>query len=85
MYSNSSHYQNHTDASVENRTLPQKGFFTAIIDRLTALSTRIGIERSRARYCARHAHQGRAGYGQDIVRSLPIEEKLRLGMYSFMD
>jgi hypothetical protein len=85
MYSNSSHYQNHTDASAENLALPQKGFFTAISDRLTALSTRIGIERSRARYRARRAQPGQAGHGQDIVRSLPIEEKLRLGMYSFMD
>ena len=85
MYSNGSHYQNHCEASVKNLTLPQKGFFAAIIDKLTALSARIGIERSRARYRARRAHQGRAGHGQDIVRSLPLEEKLRLGLYRFMD
>jgi hypothetical protein len=85
MYSNSSHYQNHADAGVENLALPQGGFFSVILVRLTALLSRTATERARARYRAQRAHQELAGRGQDIVRSLPVEEKLRLGMYSFMD
>jgi hypothetical protein len=85
MYNIGSQYQTHTNESVEILTPARKGFFTAIIDRLSALLTRSETERSRARYRARRAHEGMDGRGQDIVRSLPIEEKLRLGMYPFMD
>jgi len=85
MYSNSPHYQNHGDASVATPTLPRAGFFGAIVGRLTALLTRSAAERAQAYYRARRLHQERAGVDQEILRSLPIEEKLRLGMYRFMD
>ena len=85
MYSDSPHYQNHSAARVATPTLPRAGFFGAIVDRLTALLTRSAAERAQAYYRARRLHQERAGVGHEIVSSLPIEEKLRLGMYRFMD
>jgi hypothetical protein len=78
-------YSNHDDANLEIPALAQKGFFTVFIDKLSAMLVRREMERSRAHFRARRAHEERTAHSQDIIRSLPIEELLRLRMYPFMD
>ncbi len=43
------------------------------------------LEKSQARYRTRRERAANSGVHRNIVDSLPVEEKLRLGLYHFMD
>ena len=85
MNTKSLQYQNDFNSSLEIAIQPQNGFFKALINKVTALVAPGHIEQSEAAYRAQHARAVKAEMGRDIVRSLPTTEKLRLGMYHFMD
>jgi hypothetical protein len=85
MNSKSLQYRNDIDSSLEIATSPQRGVVEAIVNEVAALLTPGHSQQSQAGYRARRARAVQADINQDIVRSLPIAEKLRLGMYHFMD
>ncbi|UCH38826.1 MAG: hypothetical protein JSU67_11720 [Gammaproteobacteria bacterium] len=85
MTSNTIQYGNSNNSNLENRALQQPGWFTNMIKRLDRLLVRAQVESAQARFKLRYKHQQQAESRQDMVRSLPLEEKLRLGMYHFMD
>ena len=82
MNSNKLHFANHADSNLEIPALPTAGFLTTLLNRLGAWmrsNKSASISRTlSARYL-------RNDINQDILRSLPIEEKMRLGMHHFMD
>lgn len=62
--------------------------FTAILQSIQdtfALLTRSELERSQAWHRTRRARAETMQSGRNIVDSLPVEEKLRLGLYHLID
>lgn len=72
-------FANHTDSNLEIPALPAAGFIRKLLQRLGTL---INGEKS-SRFC--RSQPARNDSRQDILHSLPTEEKLRLGMYHFMN
>jgi hypothetical protein len=85
MNSKSIKYRGDIDPGLEIAASPKKALIEAIFNQVAALFTAGHSGPSQAGYRARRARAVQADINQDIVRSLPIEEKLRLGMYRFMD
>ncbi len=85
MNSESLQYDNSVNSGIEMPVLQQPGFFTAIVKRAVALFARSEIEQSQAWYRKKRERAVRHEIHQNIVGTLPVEEKLRLGMYRFMD
>jgi hypothetical protein len=65
--------------------LQQQNFLTAIVKKAAALFARSEIKQSQAWYRMKRERAVQHELHQDIVGTLPVEEKLRLGMYRFMD
>lgn len=82
MNSKSLHFVNHADSNLEIPALPTAGFLTTLLNRLGAL---VSSTKSPKIGRTQPARDLRNDGNQDILRSLPIEEKMRLGMYHFMD
>ena len=82
---NSKSLQNNdiVNSRLEKLATTQTSFITGIIRKVFDSLTRSEIEKAQASYKVKRKHETQAEL-QDIVRSLPIEEKLRLGMYHFM-
>jgi hypothetical protein len=58
-------------------------FITAICKKVTALFIRSELEKAQAGY--RQQQRRQSANHQDIVSSMPLETKLSLGMYRWMD
>ena len=71
------------DTQLDRLAGAPKSIVSVIIKRISGYLVRSEAEKARARYRAKHAAE--ASGNTDIVRDLPIEDKLRLGMYRFMD
>lgn len=72
------------NSRLEQLTTAQTSFITGIISKVFDSLTRSEIEKAQASYRMKRKHETQAEL-QDIVHSLPIEEKLGLGMHHFMD
>ena len=72
------------NSRLEQLTTALTSFITGTISKVFDSLTRSEIERAQASYRMKRKHETQAEL-QDIVHSLPVEEKLRLGMYHFMD
>ncbi len=59
--------------------------FTAIKQIISALMQRQAMAQARARYRSRRQQEARKNLHRNILSDLPVEEKLRLGMYHFID
>ncbi len=84
MHSKSLQYANIASSKFEKLATAQTSFVTTLIRKVSAALTRSEIERAQASYKMKRAHQTQSELNQDIVGTLPVEEKLRLGMYRFM-
>ncbi len=82
MNSKTLHYSNQ---NIDVPALPQQGMLTGIAAKITALFVRSGIEQAQDYYRVKRERRATAPSHRDIVESLPIEDKLGLGMYRFMD
>ena len=71
------------NSRLEQLTTAQTSFITGTISKVFDSLTRSEIERAQASYRMKRKHETQAEL-QDIVHSLPVEEKLRLGMYHYM-
>jgi hypothetical protein len=85
MNSNSLQHSNAGNTKLETFVSQQVSFLTTIIRKASSFFIRSEIEKSQARYKMKRQQQARAQLHQDIVNTLPVEEKLRLGMYHFMN
>ena len=83
MNSKSLQYSNIANSKLENLATTQTSFIIGVIAKISSFLTRSEIEKLQARYRAKH--DALTESHQDVVRGLPVEEKLRLGMYRFMD
>jgi hypothetical protein len=83
---NSKSLQNNdiVNSRLEKLATAQTSFITGIIRKVFDSLTRSEIEKTQASYKMKRKHETQAEL-QDIIHSLPIEEKLRLGMYHLMD
>lgn len=52
---------------------------------LSAIFTRSDLEIAQAHYNQKRKHQAQAQTHRDIVRDMPVEQKLQLGCYHLMD
>jgi hypothetical protein len=84
MHSKSLQYTNIANSKFGKLATTQTSFVTALIRKASDALTRSEIERAQASYKMKRAHETQAELHQDIVGTLPVEEKLRLGMYHFM-
>jgi hypothetical protein len=82
MNSKSLQYNSIENSKLEKLVSTQESFITAIKRKISDLLTRSEIEKAQSRYMMKHAAQAQSNL--DIVRTLPLEEKLRLGMYHYM-
>lgn len=85
MNSDSLQYDNSINSGIELPVLQQPGFFTAIVKKAAAMFARGEIEQSQAWYRMKRERAVQHKLHQNIVDTLPVEEKLRFGMYRFMD
>jgi len=83
MNSKSLQYNHIADSMLEKLAKVQI-FITGVIRKLPDYLTRSKVEQAQASYKMQRKHETQAGLHQDIVGMLPIEEKLRLGMYHFI-
>ncbi len=83
MNSKSLQYSSIANPKLEKLTATQTSFINGVIEKVSTFLTRSEIVKAQARYKAKLDTQ--VGSKQDMVRGLPVEEKLRLGMYRFMD
>jgi hypothetical protein len=84
MNSKSLQYNNIANSKLEKLATAQTSLITGAIRKLFDFLTRSEIEQAQASYKMKRKHETQAELHQDIVGTLPIEEKLRLGMYHFM-
>jgi hypothetical protein len=84
MNSKSLQYNNIANSKLEMLATAQTPFITGIIRKVFDFLTRSEIEQTQASYKMKRKHETLAELHQDIVGTLPNEEKLRLGMYHFM-
>lgn len=84
MNSNSLQFSNTENSKLETLTSQQVSLFVAAIKKVSGIFIRSDLEVSQARYKMKHEHAAKAEPHQNIVSTLPIEEKLKLGMYHFM-
>ena len=80
MTTNTIQYGNTENTNVEPQ---QPAWFTAISKKIEGLLNRSQAEAAQAWFKVKRQRQAQSH--QDIVNSLPLEEKLRLGMYRYMD
>ncbi|MGI9293818.1 MAG: hypothetical protein ACR2PS_07520 [Pseudomonadales bacterium] len=84
MNSKSLQYANSANSTLEKFATAQTNFVTAIIRKVSDYLARSEIEQAQAYYKMKRNHGTQTEQPQDIVSALPIEEKLRLGMYHYM-
>ncbi len=83
MNSNSLQYSNITNPQQAELRSKQTSLLSGLIEKISNLLTRSEMDKARARYRAKI--DVRNSSQQDVLRDLPVEHKLRLGMYRFMD
>ena len=84
MYKKSLQYANIANSKFEMLATAQPSFVAVLIRKVSDALTRSEIERAQASYKMKRTHETQAELHQDIVGTLPVDEKLRLGMYHFM-
>jgi hypothetical protein len=85
MNSESLQYSIVGNSKLETFISQQVSFLTTIIRQASSFINRSEIEKSQARYKMKRQQRAQAQLHQDIVNTLSVEEKLRLGMYHFMN
>ena len=58
---------------------------SGVIAAVSAFFEKVGKERENIRLQAERRREMQSETHRDMISSLPLEEKLRLGMYRFMD
>lgn len=85
MNSNTLQYNSTVNLDLDDSVNPQPSFISKFIAKLTHFVNRSEIERIQAKQNMMQKQAAQAEFNQDINSTLPLEEKLRLGMYRFMN
>lgn len=85
MNSKSLQYNETANSAFEIPDLPRNHTFATLASKITGWFTRGELEKARARYQARRERAAQVESRQDIVNSLPLDEKQQLGLYQLMD
>jgi hypothetical protein len=73
------------NSKLETFISQQVSLLTTITSKAFSFIIRSEIEKSQAKYKMKRQQRAQAQLHQDIVNTLPVETKLGLGMYHFMD
>ena len=60
-------------------------FIGSVLQKLHDFLIRSELQKAQAKYAQKRQHQQPGDYQQDIVRGMPVRDKLSLGMYRWMD
>ena len=74
-----------TTVERDNSLTQPVSMLSKFASKISSYIFRSELERSQAKYRAKQQHNDRKQVQRDIVNTLPIEDKLRLGMYRWMD
>lgn len=83
MNSNSLQISDISTSSLDSAATTPISFIASAISKISSYLVRSEAEKAQASYRMKRETQSAAH--TDMVRGLPVEEKLRLGMYRFMD
>jgi hypothetical protein len=74
--------------SYQNTATPKSQLFAGVVNtfnHLAKMIQRFKIKQAQVNYHAKMKHQAQAHMQQDMLRDLPLEQKLKLGCYHLMD
>ena len=74
-----------TQAKYAELTVQPASFITAVYRKVSALFVRSELEKAQAGYRTKQQRQTSHRNSQDMINSLAVEDKLRLGMYRWID
>ena len=78
-------YLNPAASAVRPTRLPGGKLFARIGIELVRLVSRLRTDESRLHFRLKREQAEKTNPPRDVIGSLPVDEKLRLGMYRFMD
>jgi hypothetical protein len=85
MTSKTIHIDHSTQANYADLTVQPISAITELYRKVSALFVRSELAKAQAGYRTKQQRQTTHRNPQNMVNSLPIEEKLRLGMYRWID
>ena len=85
MNSKSIQYGETKNPVIEIPALPRKKTFAVMARTVISWFARSELEQARARFRIKHERAAQAEAKPDIVNSLPLDEKHRLGLYRLID
>jgi hypothetical protein len=74
-----------THANYADLTTQPVSIIAALCNKVSAFFVRSELAKAQAEYQVKQQRQSTHRHPQNMVNSLPVEEKLRLGMYHLMD
>jgi hypothetical protein len=85
MNTKSIHIDHSTHANYADLATQPVSIIAALYNKVSAFFVRSELEKAQAAYQVKQQRRSTHHNPQTIINSLPIEEKLRLGMYPWMD
>jgi len=85
MNTKSIHIDHSTHANYADLTSQPASIIAALCNKVSAFFVRSELAKARANYQIKQQRRSTHRNPQNMVNSLPLEEKLRLGMYHWMD
>ena len=85
MNTKSIHIDHSTHANYADLTTQPASIIAALCNKVPALFVRSGLAKAQAIYQGKQQRRSTHRNPQNMVNGLPVEEKLRLGMYHWMN
>jgi len=85
MNTESIHINHGTESNHTDLTVQPVSAITALYRKVSALFVRSELAKAQAGYRVKHQRQTTHRNPQDMVNSLAVEDKLRLGLYRWID
>jgi hypothetical protein len=85
MNTKSIHIAHSTHANYADLTTQPVSIIAALCNKVSAFFVRSELAKAQAEYQVKQQRQSTHRNPQNMVNSLPLEEKLRLGMYHLVD
>jgi hypothetical protein len=85
MNTKSIHIDHSTHANYADLATQPVSIIAALCNRISTFFVRSELEKAQAAYQVKQQRRSTHRNPQNMIDSLPVEEKLRLGMYHWMD
>ncbi|MCP4472077.1 MAG: hypothetical protein GY815_15610 [Gammaproteobacteria bacterium] len=85
MNSNNLHANDIAQDKISSIASQQVSFIGSVLKKVHAFFNRSELQKAQAKYAQKRQRQQSVAYQRDIVNSLPVEDKLSMGMYCLMD